>query len=92
MERNAAWRERGVPPWCFPWRDGIEADPVHDERTARLAELRRDVDERRARGEDREALAWYVESQLSIIWPEWDRSSKSSKKRFSLRRARAKDA
>ena len=91
VERNAAWRERHVPPWCFPWPDGIEADPVHQERIARLEELRQDVEVRVARGEDREALAQYVESRLSIIWPEWNRAPKPFKQRFSLRRARVKD-
>ena len=90
MERNAPRRERHVPPWCFPWPDVIEADPAHDERMARLAELRQDLDERVARGEDGEALAQYIESQLSVIWPEWNRASKSFTKRFSLRRSKSK--
>ena len=58
---------------------------------ARLAELQQDLEERVARGEDREVLAQYVEGRLSIIWPEWKRAPKPFRTRFSLRRAKAKD-
>ena len=76
MERNAAWREWHVPPWCFPWRDEI-ADPVGDERTARLAAIRQDVLARVARGEDMDVLAQYVDSQLSAIGRDGKRVAES---------------
>ncbi len=55
-----------------------------------LAELRREVNELAAQGEDSEAISAYIEGRLSVILPELNRWTKRRRVRSLLRRRTAK--